>query len=110
MNFYIADTIETININDTNVAIDDDLLDYIYSLNKQIPLVNNFFYSLDPYDDSVIETENVSDIVRLFQYILELKLLKDYDEEEEAIETLGNMIEMGTKAIEKEKKLISIGD
>ena len=41
MNFYINDSIENLEPNDENVELDDNMIDYIYSIKYKLP--NNFF-------------------------------------------------------------------
>jgi len=108
MNFYIGNSINEIKIEDNNVGLNDELLEYLYSLEKQIPFTT--LYDIDPYDDIEVEKESISNIINLCEYVLQMDLLKNYEDKAEAIEILNSLIKIGKKAIKEEKKLISIGD
>ncbi|WP_252216786.1 MULTISPECIES: hypothetical protein [unclassified Clostridium] len=108
MNFYIAKSIDGVNEGDNNVEIEDELLEYLYSLKKQVPFT--MLYSIDPYNDVVIEEETITDIIKMCKYILEMRLLDKYEDVDDAREALNNLVEIGERAIQEKKKLLSIGD
>ncbi|MDD6795986.1 MAG: hypothetical protein PUE01_11360 [Clostridiaceae bacterium] len=108
MNFYIAKSINEINQGDNNVEIDVELLEYLYLLKKQIPFT--MLFSIDPYDDVVIEKETITDIIKICNYILAVGLLDKYEEVDYAIETVTNLIGIGERAILERKTLLSVGD
>jgi len=107
MNFYIGNSINEIKIEDSNIALNDELLEYLNSIEKQIPFTA--FYNIDPYDDVEIEKESISNIINLCKYVFQMDLLKNYEDKTD-VETLNSLIETGKRAIKEEKKLISIGD
>ena len=110
MNFYIGNSIEEVDINDKNVEVSDELLDFIYKVDKRVANGMSILYAIDPYSDEVVYKDDVHKIVQICDYILESSLLREYKEEQEAIEMLEDLLEMAKDALAIESGLVSIGD
>ena len=110
MNFYIGNSIEEIFVEDDNVEINDELLEFIYKLKDIIPSDLNKFYQIDPYRDAVLNKDEVEGIIELCIFILNKQLLNGYREKEDAINVLDKLIFWGRNAIYHEKGMVSIGD
>ncbi len=108
MNFYIGNSIEQLNENDKNVELDDEMIEYLYSIKKIIPFVA--FFTIDPYSDMLVEEENISDIVLMCEYVLKEQVLNDYDENEEIILAISELNNLCHNALKKGEKIIVIGD
>lgn len=108
MNFYIGNSIETLNENDKNVELDDEIVEYLYSIKELIPYVA--FFTIDPYSDLVVEEEDISDIIMMCEYVTKEQVLNDYDESEEIILAINELIDLCHNALKKGEKLIVIGD
>lgn len=109
MNFYISDSVDNIKINDYNVEVSDELVDFIYSLKKIIPFKRNILYSIDPYSDVEISLKDIPEIIDICNYLLDSSLL-DFYSEDGVKETLRDLSELSVLAIREGKNIISIGD
>lgn len=110
MNFYIADSIAEVKFDDVNIGMDDELVEYLYVIKKNNPNVASIFYYLDPYGDVELQKEDIEDLIGFCRYILEADLLQRYEEKEEAVDTLNDIISICLKAIKEGKNIVSIGD
>lgn len=110
MHFYLGNSIDEINVNDTNVEFSDELIDYIYKLSKHTLYNMSKLYGIDPYDDVEIPKNDLSEIIEICNYLLNLSMLKNYDEKDEGIQMLQNLIQIATSAVEMDIGLVSIGD
>lgn len=92
MNFYKCISGERINPNDYNVYLWDDLLDYIdINLTDGIPGLKTY-KSLYRYSDSILATDDVKELIVFFKYILENKLINDYEDSDDAINAIKELI------------------
>lgn len=110
MNFYIGNSIESVDANDMNIEFNDELLHFLYEQNTKISFDLNKLVEIDPYNDIKISNNTVTEIIKICNYILNNSLLKNYKYESEAIDTLKNLIKISQKAISENMGLISIGD
>lgn len=110
MNFYIGSSISDINIKDDNIEFSDELVDYIYKLDKQNSFDMSKLYEIDPYHDFVISKKDLPQIIDICKYIIDRSLLEGYREQEEGGEMLHNLLKIAQKALQKDLGLISIGD
>lgn len=110
MNFYIGNSIEEINIQDINVEFSDELIDFIYQLSKKSSFDMRGLYEIDPYDDTVIPPNDLPEIIKICQYLLDESLLRDYAEPDEGRKMLQGLAEIAEKAISKNAGLVSVGD
>lgn len=108
MNFYIGNSIEQLNVNEKNVELDDEMMEYLYSIKEIIPFVA--FFTIDPYSDTVVEKEDISDIISMCEYVLKEQVLNDYDESEEMILTISELNDLCHNALKQSEKIIIIGD
>lgn len=110
MNFYIGFSIEDVNINDYNVELDNSLIDFINCRRNEWNMNMDVWYNIDPYDDVVIENCNLTNLLKIFNTVLESDALNKCDNSNSLSESLIQLIELTKKAIRENKNLISIGD
>ena len=110
MNFYIGDSIDNIDLSDSNVEFSDDLINYIYKLRDKSSFDMSKLYEIDPYDDIEIPNKDVFEIIKICKHILDLSLLENYKEYDEGNQMLKELLEIAESAIKKNIGLISIGD
>ena len=110
MNFYIGNSIDNVELSDFNVEFNDELINFIYKLRDKSSSDMGKLYEIDPYDDIEIPNKDVFEIIKICRCILDLSLLKDYEEYDEGNQMLKELLEIAECAIKKGKGLISIGD
>lgn len=108
MNFYIGNSIEQLNVNDKNVELDDEMMEYMYSIKEKIPFV--CFFTIDPYSDVVVEKNEINDIISMCDYVLKERRLNDYEEREDIIIAIRELNSLCHNALKQSKKIIVIGD
>lgn len=110
MNFYIGNSIGKIDKQDVNVEFSDKLINFIYKLRGQVSFDMSKLYEIDPYDDVEVSENDLSQIIEIYNYILDASLLQNYEELEEGNQMLQDLVEIAQKAISRGLGLISIGD
>lgn len=110
MNFYIGNSIDEIKEQDYNVEFSDELIDYIYKLNEKVSFDMHQLCEINPYDDVEISKDALMLIIQTCEYLLDNKLLFDYDEPDEGNQMLKDLVELAQKALLNDLGLISIGD
>lgn len=110
MNFYIGNSIHEINVRDENIEFSDELMGFIYKVDKQVLFGMNKLYDIDPYGDVEISKEDLQDIIQICNYLLNSSLLHGYNDELEGIESLKNLIDIAQEALRRNSGLVSIGD
>lgn len=110
MNFYIGNSIDEINEQDYNIEFSDELIDFIYKMNEKVAFDMHKLYEINPYDDVEISKNDLRQIIQICMYILDNKLLHDYEEPDEGNQMLKDLVELAQKALSKDLGLISIGD
>lgn len=108
MNFYIGNSMEKLKENDENVELDDEMIEYLYSVRETIPFIS--FFKIDPYSDMVVEKEDIIDIISMCEYVLEEQMLSDYEEYEDIRLAISELNILGRNALKKGEKMIVIGD
>ena len=110
MNFYIGNSIDEIKEQDYNVEFSDELIDFISKLNQEVSFDMHQWCEINPYTDMEISKNDLMQIIQICKYILDNKLLYDYDEPDEGNQMLKDLVELAQKALLKKLGLISIGD
>lgn len=110
MNFYIGNSIGEIKFDDYNIEFSDDLLQYIYNRRKQITVDLNVLFEIDPYSDTFLEYENVKVINNICSVIIETDIIKGYDDYDEGIEMINDLLQITNLALLNKKGLVIIGD
>ena len=110
MNFYRGNSIDEIKEHDYNVEFSDELIDFIYKLNGEVSFDMHQLCEINPYDDVEISKNDLKQIIQICRYILDNKLLYNYDEPDEGNQMLKDLVEFAQKALLKDLGLISIGD
>ena len=110
MNFYIGNSIEKIDEQVVNIEFCDELIDFIYKLRKQVPFDMCKLYEIDPYDDVEIEVNDLPQIIRICNYVLDTSLLKKYGEADVGRQMLQDLVGIAQEALSRGLGLISIGD
>lgn len=110
MNFYIGNSIGEIKFDNYNIEFSDDLLQYIYNRRKQITVDLNVLFEIDPYSDTFLEYENVKVINNICSVIIETDIIKGYDDYDEGIEMINDLLQITNLALLNKKGLVIIGD
>lgn len=108
MNFYIGSSIERLNVSERNIELDDEMIEYLYAIKEKIPFET--FFTIDLYSDTLVEKEDISDIVSMCKYLLKEHVLNDYDESEELTLVISELKDLCCNAIKQGKKIVIIGD
>lgn len=113
MNFYLGNGLDQIDeINDYNLALDDELLDIINS--AQIQSKAGFDLSaiqqINPYADEVIPVKEIPKLEEALTNLINSSILHGTEDSEYYIETVSNLIVMCEKAQMIGVGLISVGD
>lgn len=110
MNFYIGDSISTIDINEYNIEFSDDLLNFICENAKAIPCNTNILLKINPYTDTFIPLVNLPQIITICNYLLNHELFLRELRLNEWTQMLTDLVKIVQDAILKGSGLISIGD
>ncbi|NCC88643.1 MAG: hypothetical protein EOM05_12425 [Clostridia bacterium] len=110
MNFYIGDSIEKLDIKERNIELNDDLFQFIYDERNQLGNSLQVLFEIDQFSDVVIPQSKVKELEIAFMSILDSKLLVEYDDHDEAKNTIVNLIIQCKEACNMKVGLISIGD
>lgn len=110
MNFYIGNSLDDIKFDDYNIDFSDDLLQYMYNHHKQISSDSNALFEVDPYSDTLLSYENVKEINNICSLFIETGIIENYDDYDEGIEMINNLLQITKLAILNKKGLIVIGD
>lgn len=109
MNFYIGNSIDEIDKRDVNVEFNDELVDFIYKLSRQVSFDMSKLYEINPYDDVVVSANDLSQIIEICNYILDASLLQNYEESDEGNQMLEDLVKIARKAISRNVGLVSMG-
>lgn len=110
MNFYIGNSIGEIKFDDYNIEFSDDLLQYIYNQRKQISADLSVLFEIDPYSDTFLEYENVKALSDICSLIIEADIIKGYDDYDEGVEMLEDLLQIADLAVLNKNGLVIIGD
>lgn len=97
-------------MNDTNVELNDELIDFIYKMRDKASFDMSKLYEIDPYDDIEIPNKDVFEIIKICKYILDFLLLEDYEEYDEGNQMLKELNEIAGSTMKNDTELILIGD
>lgn len=109
MNFYIGNSIDEIDEQSVNVEFSDELIDFIYKMRERVSCDMSKLYQIDPYDVEVSKND-LQQIAEICKYILVTDLLQSYDEPNEGIQMVQDLLEIIRKALKRDSGLVSIGD
>lgn len=110
MNVYMGNSIDEIDEQDVNVEFSDDLIDFIYKISGRVSFDMSRLYKIDSYDDVEVPKNDLSKIAEICKYILDSTLIQDYEEPDEGIQMLQDLLEIIQKARTRDLGLVSIGD
>ena len=110
MNFYIGNSINEINEQDFNVEFSDELINYIYKMRERTSCDMSKLYQIDPYDDVEVSKNDLQQIAEICKYILVTDVLQNYDEPNEGLQMVQDLLEIIKKALKRNSGLVSIGD
>lgn len=105
MDFYLGKNIQELNVNDNCVSLSDELLEYLSANIRNIPLDLTVLFSIDPYHDEVVYTNEIYKLFYLCEGLEELNLPNS--EFKKSIVALKKMTEI---AIKTNCNIISLGD
>lgn len=124
MYFIFSESISDAVNKDTDFKIDDKIDYFIGEIREYVDVVSkgstDVLLSIDPYGNQVLSKEQVEKLKilgnslldkELIDHIKYLKLFKRYDiDEKEYIDFANNLINVCSKAIEENKRIVSLGD
>ena len=110
MNFYIGNSVDEIDRQEATVEFSDELINFIYQMREQVAFDMSKLYKIDPYDDVEISENDLSQIIEICNYILDISLLQNYKELEEGKQMVQDLVEIAHRAMSRGLGLISIGD
>lgn len=110
MNFYIGNSIDEIKFDDYNIEFSDDLLQYMYNHRELISVDLKILFEIDPYSDTFLEYEYVKEINNICSLIIETDIIKGYDDYDEGIEMINDLLQITNLALLNKKGLVIIGD
>lgn len=110
MNFYIGNSINEIDVQDSNVEFSDELIHFIYKKSKQVSFDMSKLYEIDPYNDVEVAENDLPYIIEICKFILSTSLLDDYGELKEGRRMLHGLAEIAHEAMKRSSGLVSIGD
>ena len=110
MNFYVGNSLDEIKRNDYNIEFSDDLLQYIYNHREQISADSNVLFEVNPYSDTFLEYENVKALSEICSLIIEADIIKGYDDYDEGVEMLEDLLQIADLAVLNKNGLVIIGD
>lgn len=92
------------------IEFSDELINFIFKMNKRELFDMSKLYEIDPYDDVEIPQNDLSRIIEISNYILDKSLLQAYEEPEEGNQMIKDLLEIAGEAQSRDLGLISIGD
>lgn len=113
MNFYKYNSKDTFNPMDYSVQFDDDFLDIIernFSFEEEIA---NVIYSIDRYDDVLLEKEDIVKLLNLVKEIKRRQIISDVADKRDKkyyLECIENLEKLLEEAIAENCKIFSMGD
>lgn len=110
MNFYIGKSIKALDLNSYNVEFSDELLEYIYKNRHVLNFETNILDQIDPYDDILLEKEQINNLKEICNRILNSNILHEYEDFDEGKDSLVDLEKLCDEAIKNDLILISIGD
>ncbi|RDY26892.1 hypothetical protein [Lachnotalea glycerini] len=116
LDFYIAKSKDIVNSKkvltefDDFVSLHEELQEYIYTNSSIIDFEINCLMDIDPYADTLLENEKITQISKVCEYILESDFLQKYEDVDDAINIFLHLDKLCKKAISENKSLIAIGD
>jgi len=110
LDFYMAKSIDSINIDDAVIELCEELQEYLYKKREVIDFDIRCIYELDPYGDTELDSGNMENLIAVCDKIIDSDYLSDYDEEEEERALLINLKSLCKKAIKNDLKVYAIGD
>ena len=111
MNFYLGNGLDQIDeINDYNLALDDELLDIINSAVPKARFDLSAIQQINPYADEVIPVKEIPKLEAALTNLINSSILDGTEDSEYYIETVSKLIEMCKKAQMIGVGLISVGD
>ncbi len=110
MNFYMGNSVNEIDIQDSNVEFSDELIHFIYKKSRQVSFDMSKLYKIDPYGDVEVAENDLPYIIGICNYILSTSLLDEYGESEEGKRMLHGLAEMAHEAMARSLGLVSVGD
>ena len=94
MNFYIGNSINSLDVTQDNVEFSDELLDFICKKGKQLSYDMGKMYEIDPYDDLEISSTDLPLLIESCSRFLHNSILQDYSDPDEGIQTMEEFIQI----------------
>lgn len=110
IDFCMMNTLNKYNPKDKCVDMSEELQSFLYKNKEKFSDDINILLELDPYDDSILNSDEIQKIYSLCEGILKSNIINMYDDEQEARLFFTEIESMSKKALEKEQRIIAIGD
>lgn len=110
MNFYMGNSKNEIDEQDFNIEFSDELIEFIFKINKRESFDMSKLYEIDPYVDVEIPPNDLSRIIEICNYLLDKSLLQAYEEPDEGTQMIKELLEITREAQSRDLGLVSIGD
>lgn len=110
IDFYMLNLLNEYDKKDECIDMSEELQSFIYKNKEKFSDDINILLELDPYDDSILIRDEIQKIYNLCGSILDNDIIKMYEDEEEAYLFFTEIKKICKKALEKDRKIIAIGD
>lgn len=110
IDFYMLNTLNEYNPKDKCVDMSEELQSFLYKNKEKFSDDINILLELDPYDDSVLNSDEIQKIYTLCDSILKSNIINMYEDVKEAWLFFTEIKSMCQKSLEKEQRIIAIGD
>lgn len=110
LDFYIADSVDTVIANEPSVYISDELQEYLYYKKNIVDFDMKYFFDIDPYGDTLLDIDHVKELIKICDNIIESGLLTSFKEKNEYVDCIIQLKKMCKKAIKDNKTIVVIGD
>ncbi|WP_028235184.1 hypothetical protein [Pseudobutyrivibrio sp. MD2005] len=109
MNIYIGDCIENVNINDKNIELSDDFLEFLFKNRSSICSKEYVLNEIDPYDDTIIEYQDLHRLLSMCKSVMESDILEKYEDMED-VNNFKGLVLLVKEAMQNHSNMIIIGD
>lgn len=110
MNFYIGNSIDSLDVSGENIEFSDELLDFICRKGKGLSCHTDKLCKINPYADAVIPLVDLPQIMEICSCFLHQESLQKGQYRDEWKQMLTGLMEIAQEAIYRGMGLISIGD
>ncbi|EAE1348709.1 hypothetical protein FPV71_08255 [Listeria monocytogenes] len=110
LDFYRAESKDSIDFDNEFVGLEEELHDYLYENRDMIDCEIKCIYEIDPYSDSELDSTMIKVLMDVCGKIKTGGYLTHYEDEDEAMEFFVRLEELCKNALECNQKIFAIGD